>query len=44
MFQSLGLSHPRYTPLVNKAAVAIAEVLVLGFISVPISVLTGVVQ
>ena len=44
MFQSLGLSHPRYTPLVNKAAVVIAVVLVLGFISVPISVLTGVVQ
>lgn len=44
MFQSLGLSHPRYTPLVKKAAVAIAALLVLGFISVPISVLLEVVK
>jgi succinate dehydrogenase / fumarate reductase cytochrome b subunit len=44
MFQSLGLSHPRYTPLLNKAAVAIAVVIVLGFISVPISVLLEVVK
>ena len=44
MFQSLGLSHPRYTPLLNKAAVAIAAAIVLGFISVPISVLLQVVK
>ena len=44
MFQSLGLSHPRYTPLLKRAAVAIATILVLGFISVPISVLLEVVK
>jgi succinate dehydrogenase / fumarate reductase cytochrome b subunit len=44
LFQSLGLSHPRYTPLVKKAAVVIATLIVLGFISVPISVLLEVVK
>ena len=44
MFQSLGLAHPRYTPLLNKAAVVIATAIVLGFISVPISVLLEVVK
>jgi succinate dehydrogenase / fumarate reductase cytochrome b subunit len=44
MFQSVGFSHPRYTPLIRKAAAIIAWVLIAGFISVPVSVLAGLVR
>lgn len=40
--QTLGLDHPKYNPLRQLAAGALTLVIVLGFISVPISVLTGV--
>ena len=43
MFQSVGFSHPRYTPLIKKAAAVIAWLLIAGFISVPVSVLAGLV-
>jgi succinate dehydrogenase / fumarate reductase cytochrome b subunit len=42
--QSLGFAHPRHTPVIKKIAVAYATVLTLGFISIPISVLTGLVK
>jgi succinate dehydrogenase / fumarate reductase cytochrome b subunit len=44
MFQSLGLSHPRYTPLIKKFAAIFSWVLIAGFLSVPIAVLTGLVR
>jgi succinate dehydrogenase / fumarate reductase cytochrome b subunit len=44
MLNSLGLSHPRYTPALRRAAAAFAIVIFLGFISVPIGVLTGLVH
>ncbi len=34
--QTLGLAHPRYTPLVQKLSVALAVLLVLGFGTFPI--------
>ena len=43
-FQSLGLNHPRHTPLLQKTAWVIAVAIVLGYISIPISVLLGVVK
>lgn len=43
MFQSTGLSNAKNEPLMRKAAAGIAVVLVLGFISIPIAVLTGFV-
>lgn len=42
--QTLGLDHPKYNPLRHGATVALTLVIVLGFVSVPISVLTGVLQ
>ena len=42
--QSLGFNHPRHTPVIHKVAAAIAVVLVAGFISIPISVLAGLVK
>jgi len=44
MFQSLGFNHPRHTPVLKSAAVVIAVVIVLGYISIPISVLLGIVK
>ena len=44
MFQSLGMNHPRHTPILKKAAGLLAIVVVLGYSSVPICVLLGVVK
>lgn len=44
IFQTLGLSHPRYTPWFKRFAAAMATVITLGFISVPLAVLAGVVS
>jgi succinate dehydrogenase / fumarate reductase, cytochrome b subunit len=44
MFQSVGLAHPRQTPLLKNAARAIAILIVLGYMSIPISVLLGFVK
>jgi succinate dehydrogenase cytochrome b subunit len=44
MFQSLGVSHPRYTPLLKKFAAGSTAFLFLGNISIPIAVMTGVLR
>ena len=44
MFQSVGFSHPRYTPLIKKFSGTFAWLLIAGFIAVPISVLAGLVR
>jgi succinate dehydrogenase / fumarate reductase, cytochrome b subunit len=44
MFQSVGLGHPRLTPMLKKAAQAIAVLIFLGYISIPISVYLGFVK
>jgi succinate dehydrogenase / fumarate reductase cytochrome b subunit len=43
-FQSLGMNHPRHTPILKSAAWVIAVAITLGYISIPISVLLGVVK
>jgi succinate dehydrogenase / fumarate reductase cytochrome b subunit len=44
MFQSLGINHPRHTPILQKAALAFAIIITAGFISIPVSVLLGLVK
>ena len=44
MFQSLGLNHPSYNLWRRYFAVTFAVVVSLGFISVPVAVLTGLVS
>ncbi|HYL75303.1 MAG TPA: succinate dehydrogenase cytochrome b subunit [Bryobacteraceae bacterium] len=44
MFQSLGLNHPRYTPILRRAAAAVAILIAVGNISIPISVMAGLVK
>jgi succinate dehydrogenase cytochrome b subunit len=43
-FQTLGLNHPRYTPLINKAGPVLGALIVLGYISIPLSVMFGVLE
>jgi succinate dehydrogenase / fumarate reductase cytochrome b subunit len=42
--QTLGLSHPRYNPLRKTMAVLLTLFVVLGNISIPVAVLTGLVR
>lgn len=41
MFQTLGVHHPRYTPLLKRFAALSSVLIFVGFISIPVSVLTG---
>jgi succinate dehydrogenase / fumarate reductase, cytochrome b subunit len=43
MFQSLGLNHPKYNPLVRALATVVTLVVVIGFISIPVAVLLGLI-
>jgi succinate dehydrogenase / fumarate reductase cytochrome b subunit len=44
MFQSLGMNHPRHTPVLQQAALWIAILITAGYISIPIAVLAGWVR
>jgi succinate dehydrogenase / fumarate reductase, cytochrome b subunit len=44
LFQSLGFSHPRYTPILKNGAAAVAILIAIGNISIPIAVLTGILS
>ncbi len=44
MFQSVGLAHPEHTSTLKRAALVVATVIVLGYISIPISILLGFVK
>jgi succinate dehydrogenase / fumarate reductase cytochrome b subunit len=41
LFQSLGLSHPRYTPRLKKGAAIVAILIAIGNCSIPIAVMAG---
>lgn len=44
MFQSIGVNHPRVTPKLRRIAAGTAIVIALGYISIPVAILTGVLQ
>jgi succinate dehydrogenase / fumarate reductase cytochrome b subunit len=44
MFQSLGIVSPAYSPYIKLLAQALAIIITVGFISIPICVLAGVVH
>lgn len=41
MFQSLGVAHPRYTPMLRRGAAVVAILIAAGNISIPVAVLSG---
>ena len=44
LFQSLGFSHPRYTPILKKGAAIFAILIAIGNCSIPIAILAGLVS
>ncbi len=44
MFQSVGINHPRHTPILKKAAAILAVLIVVGYISIPVSIMLGLVK
>jgi succinate dehydrogenase / fumarate reductase cytochrome b subunit len=44
MFQTLGAAHPKYARYRRPFAVFVAIVISLGFISIPVAILTGIVS
>jgi succinate dehydrogenase / fumarate reductase, cytochrome b subunit len=42
LFQTLGVNHPRYTPILRRLAKVLSILLFLGFSSIPVAVLAGV--
>lgn len=44
MFQSLGVSHPSYTPRIRRVAGAAAILVAAGNISIPLAVMAGIVH
>lgn len=42
-FQTAGFNHPKYFNMIEKGSVALATIIVLCLISIPISILTGLV-
>ncbi|HXM42374.1 MAG TPA: succinate dehydrogenase cytochrome b subunit [Bryobacteraceae bacterium] len=44
MFQSLGVNHPRYTPIIKKGAAVFAWFVAIGNISIPVAVLAGLLR
>lgn len=44
MFQTVGFSHPTFTPLLKSAAWLISILIVAGYVSMPVAVLTGILR
>jgi succinate dehydrogenase / fumarate reductase cytochrome b subunit len=44
MFQSMGINHPRYTPMLKKGAAIVAILIAIGNCSIPIAVMAGILQ
>jgi succinate dehydrogenase / fumarate reductase cytochrome b subunit len=44
MFQSVGLNHPRYMPIIKKLALAATIIIAAGNISIPVSVMVGIIR
>ncbi|HNY39786.1 MAG TPA: succinate dehydrogenase cytochrome b subunit, partial [Bryobacteraceae bacterium] len=44
MFQSLGVAHPRYTPILKTVAKTYGYIIGIGNVSMPLAVLAGLVK
>jgi succinate dehydrogenase / fumarate reductase cytochrome b subunit len=44
MFQTLGVNHPKYNGFINAIGPFLSTIIVAGFISVPVGVLTGLIH
>lgn len=44
MFQTFGVNHPKYTPMLRSASAFLAGGIAAGYISIPVAVLMGLVK
>ncbi|MGB5105706.1 MAG: succinate dehydrogenase cytochrome b subunit [Candidatus Zixiibacteriota bacterium] len=44
MFQTLGWNNERYEPKLNKLAIAVATIIFLGYISIPVAIMSGLIK
>jgi succinate dehydrogenase / fumarate reductase cytochrome b subunit len=44
MFQSVGLNHPRWMPLLKKGSAIVAVLITIGYISIPLAIWAGWVR
>lgn len=44
MFQTLGMNNERYEPKLNALAITLATILFLGYISMPLAVIAGIIK
>lgn len=44
MFQSVGINHPKYNSLIRGVATLFTIITVIGFVSIPVAVLLGVIS
>ncbi|MCO6466848.1 MAG: succinate dehydrogenase cytochrome b subunit [Bradyrhizobiaceae bacterium] len=42
--QTLGINHPRYTPMLRLAGPALGMLIVIGFLSIPLGIMFGLVK
>lgn len=43
-FQTLGFNHPTYTPIIKKVGPLLAIAITIGYLSIPVSVLSGIIK
>jgi succinate dehydrogenase cytochrome b subunit len=43
MFQTLGIHGKKFTPMIQKVAAIVAAIIVISLISIPISIMLGIV-
>ena len=44
MFQSMGINHPKWTPVIKRGAAIFAIVITLGYISIPLAIWARIVK
>jgi succinate dehydrogenase / fumarate reductase, cytochrome b subunit len=44
MFQSLGINHPAHNDLIRTTATYVTVLIVIGFASIPVGVLIGIIS
>ena len=44
MFQSMGVNHPKWTPILKKGAAIAAVLITLGYVSIPLAIWAGIVK
>jgi hypothetical protein len=44
MLQSLGFSHPVYTPWLQRISKIVAILIAIGYISIPVAILAGFIK